>query len=121
MHEHVDSSPPQLTEEKEIAELLLKSIRLDATIRQHHQAMRLSGPEDLVSFYYRLLQFDGFAEIEETPAISQFTKYIWHTVDRYNQHEVTWEFFQDEVERWYLLMVGKLESWNGPKKALAHG
>jgi hypothetical protein len=116
----VDNPPQVLTDEqtaylKKRLPLLGESIRLDHEIKQGEIERRKMGAEAFIGLHYALLKHDGYGEIEETPAMRQLTKYLWDLADRQQAGQITWAAFEDEVERWYLLVVDKLDAINGPK------
>jgi hypothetical protein len=116
----VDNPPQVLTEEqsaylKKLLPLLGENIRLDHELKEEENHRRKLGAEAYIGLHYALLKHDGYAEIEETPAMRQLTKYLWDLADRQQAGQITWAAFEDEVERWYLLVVDKLEAMHGPK------
>lgn len=109
-------SEPQQNFLIQYAALLSENIKLNTELVTAMKAREQAGPLDCVYFHYKLLEQDGFSAIEENPPIRQLTKYLWNLVDRYDSKELSWEAFEDQVERWYLLMTDKLDAFKGPKK-----
>lgn len=116
----VDNPPQVLTDEqnaylRNLLPLLGENIRLDHEISEGQNERRKLGAEAYIGLHYALLKHDGYGEIEETPAMRQLTQYLWDLADRQQAGQITWAAFEDEVERWYLLVSAKLEGLSGPK------
>lgn len=117
----VQNPPQAFTAEQttylaEYAKLLAESIRLDTEYKRAQDKREKDGPLEYLYMHYKLLEREGFTAIEDQPAIKQLTAYAWDLVDRYNAKRLSWADFEDQVERWYLLLSDKLAARRGPVK-----
>ncbi len=85
-------------------------------MRDGWEAREKEGPIQFVFFTLQILDKLGFSAIQETPPVKHLTGYLWDLVRRYETREIDWGTFEDQVERWQLVMVNKIDA----AKAAAH-
>lgn len=109
----VENPPQQLTEEQ--TAYIEKNIRMLGEyivgvkeLREGSEARQKAGPVEFIYAAFQQLQHSGFALIEDTPPVKHLMGYLWDLVHRCETREIEWEVFEDQVERWQLVMLDKI-------------
>lgn len=110
----IQNPPQQFTPEEaenieRYAHVLGVYIKTLKEVREGSQEREKAGPLHFIYEMFSVLEAYGFADISETAPVKHLHGYLWDLVDRYESREISWDAFEDQVERWQLVMVDKLD------------